>query len=191
VKLFLLGALVSAAPLLAQTAILQIKVVEGEGGVHPAGSRAGHLVVEVTDEVGRPVEGATVGFQLPEDGPSGVFATGLRSEIGMTDARGRAGVRNFRVNRLPGPFEIRVTAAKDSVRAGMLSRQYVAGAKGSVAGTPSGSSRRKWYIIAAVAAGVAASGAVVSSGGSTPAPAAVPAPPPLSIGAPSISIGKP
>ena len=46
---------------LAQVAILQIKVVEGEGAVHPPGARSPRpLTIEITDETGRPVPGAAV-----------------------------------------------------------------------------------------------------------------------------------
>jgi hypothetical protein len=158
-------------------------------------SRSGNsLVVEITDEIGRPVAGATVSFQLPEDGPSGVFATGLRTEVAMTDGQGRAAVRNFRVNSVPGPFEIRVTAAKDGVRAGMLSRQYIAGVDARK--TTAKRSRTKWLVLAGMAAGVAAAGVAVGPGGGNsqgapPAPPAV-SPPAISIGAPThVSIGAP
>jgi hypothetical protein len=190
VKLRLVAAV--AFPLIAasQTAVLQIKILEGEGGVHIAGSRSSSpLTVEVTDEAGKPVENVTISFQLPEDGPSGVFATGLRSEVAVTDARGRASVRNFRVNRVAGAFEIRVTAARDSARAGMLSRQYISG--GSRAAGAAGRSRKKWYYLAAVAAGAAIGGVAASSGAAAPAPSASPTPPPLTVGAPTVSIGRP
>ena len=57
-------------------AIVQIKVIEGEGAVYAVGSRATRgIAIQVTDETGRPVEGASVSFRLPDDGPSGSFAT--------------------------------------------------------------------------------------------------------------------
>jgi hypothetical protein len=177
-----------------QSLLLQIKTIEGEGAVRAPASRSGNsLVVEITDEIGRPVPDATVSFQLPDDGPSGVFATGLRTEIAMTDAQGRAAVRNFRANALPGPFEIRVTAAKDGVRAGMLSRQYIAGTEGVARGEGK-RSRKKWMILAGIAAGAAVAGVAAGSGsGAAHAPAPPPASPPtLTIGAPvEIAIGAP
>jgi hypothetical protein len=157
-------------------------------------SRAGNsLAVEITDEIGRPVPDATVSFQLPEDGPSGVFATGLRTEVAMTDSQGRAAVRNFRVNTLPGPFEIRITAAKDGVRAGMLSRQYIAGIEAG-GRAEAKRSRKKWMVLAGIAAGVAVAGvAAGSGGGAARAPASPPVAPPVpTIGAPvEITIGAP
>jgi hypothetical protein len=194
VKLFFLVAVICVPPVWGQTAILQIEVVEGEGAVHPFGGRSHTpITVRVTEEGGRPVPGATVSFQLPEDGPSGVFATGLRSEIGLTDAQGRITIRNMRLNRVSGPFEMRITAAKDEVRAGLLSRQYIAASNQPHAK----SSRKKWFAVAAIAASAAAGGAVAMRGGgttgptSTPTPPAPPPPGPPVIGPPTISIGRP
>src|SRR5712692_3112741 len=86
---FLTGALVIVWPCLAmaQVASLQIKIIEGEGAVHEAGSRQSRpLTVEVTDEIGTPVAGAAVSFLLPDDGPGGVFSNQF-----ITDARSRSG----------------------------------------------------------------------------------------------------
>jgi hypothetical protein len=177
-----------------QSLLLQIRTVEGEGAMRAPDSRSGNsLAVEITDEIGRPVPDATVSFQLPEDGPSGVFATGLRTEVAMTDSQGRAAVRNFRVNTLPGPFEIRITAAKDGVRAGMLSRQYIAGIEAG-GRAEAKRSRKKWMVLAGIAAGVAVAGvAAGSGGGAARAPASPPVAPPVpTIGAPvEITIGAP
>ena len=89
----------------AQPAMLKVTLVEGEGAVYPAGSRATRgVTVKVTDETGRPVEGATVSFSLPSDGPGGVFASGARTEIATTHADGGAAVWGMQWNRMPGPF---------------------------------------------------------------------------------------
>ena len=56
---------------MAQVAILQIQVTGGEGSVHAPGARdARAIAVVVTDETGRPVDGAAVSFHLPDQGPS-------------------------------------------------------------------------------------------------------------------------
>ena len=89
-----------AAASFAQIAILQIKVVEGEGAVHFPGARnLRPFSVEVTDETGRPVTGAAVSFHLPVSGPSGTFANGLRTEIVITDSHGHASLRGLQANR--------------------------------------------------------------------------------------------
>ncbi len=182
--------LLPGAPARAQVAILQIQVVEGEGAVHVPGSRTPHpLIVQVTDETGKPVAGASVSFHLPGDGPGGAFTNGLRTDVETTDARGRATARGIQFNRSGGRFEVRIFASKEQARAGMVSLQYVADA-GSPAALAHTGSRKKWIgIIAGLAAGGAAGGILAGRSGSPSAPAAAPAT--LTIGAPTISVGKP
>ena len=177
----------------AQVAILQIQVVEGDGGVHAPGARGVRpLTVEVTDETGHPVPRAAVSFHLPEDGPGGVFPNGLRTDVVTTDERGRASLRGWQLNRLPGPFQIRITASKEQATAGLVSFQYITGPSGGTAaqtasaGSGGGHPRAKWLAIAVLAGGGAAAGMVVTRRG-TPAPAAASN---LNIGSPSITVGK-
>lgn len=184
--------LASGAP--AQVAILQIQIVEGEGAVHLPGSRSGRpLTVEVTDETGKPVPEAAVSFHLPEDGPGGMFASGLRTDVTTTDSHGRAAIRAFQANRTPGRFQIRIVASKEQARAGTVSFQYVAESKtGAAAGTSHG---KRWIVIGLAAGGGAAAALLAGRGGSAsaPPPAAqvTPAAPAFSIGNPAISVGKP
>jgi hypothetical protein len=166
-----------------QAAILQIRVTEGEGAVLPAGGRGARpIAVQVTDETGKPVEGAAVGFQLPDEGASGVFANGLRSELVLTDAEGRAAVRGMRWNRTSGPLQIRITASKGPARAGTIASAYVSD---TVAARRS---NRKWVVLG-IAAGAAAGGVAYglsrSDSGSSPQAA------PPRIGVPVITIGAP
>ncbi len=103
---------------------LQLKVVEGEGAEYRPGTKATRgVTVLVTDEGGKPVANAVVSFRLPETGPSGVFNSGLRSEIVTTDADGRATVSGMQWNSSPGPVSLRITAMKDQARAGIISTQ--------------------------------------------------------------------
>lgn len=186
---FLARALVLALPctVLAQIAVLQIKVLEGEGAVHTAGSRAMRpLTVAVSDETGRPVPGASVSFLLPDEGPGGMFESGLRTELAITDTNGRASVRNLRLNRTPGPFEIRISVVKEQVRAGMVSFQYISDVKGGAPARATSRLRRKWLILLLAAAGGGiAAGTLGGSDGSAAAG------PPLSVGTPTITVGKP
>ena len=189
----------------AQIAVLHIRVIEGEGAINPAGSHnARPLTVEVTDETGRPVEGASVSFHLPEEGPSGTFGNGLRTDVTVTDGRGRANLHTMQLNRTPGRLAIRIVASKENARAGMVSFQYIADPKdgtGPATSAKSGPSFMhgplKWVVAAAVAGGAAAAGVLLAGkSGSAPAPASAPSATTTSstgitIGSPSLSVGKP
>jgi hypothetical protein len=184
------------APALAQVAILQIRVIEGEGAVHLPGSRGTRpITVEITEETGKPIAGAAVSFHLPEDGPGGSFVNGLRTEVVVTDAHGRASLYGLLANRTPGRFQIRILASKEQARAGTVSFQYVAEPTGKAPAallkTPTG--RRKWIFVAAAVAGGAVAMAATRGGAASPAAAAPNAPssPTFNIGAPVITVGKP
>jgi hypothetical protein len=170
--------------------LLHIRVAEGDGSVHAVGSRD-HLplAVQITDETGRPVDTATVTFRLPEEGPGGVFPRGMRTEVVTTAADGNAVVQGMVWNRLPGAFQIRITAVKGQVRAGTVVSQYISDAPQAKA-VRAGSSRAKWLTIAAIGAGAAVGIAVGMAGSSQPSASASNVPPPY-IGAPTISIGAP
>lgn len=181
------------------TAILQLRVVDGNGEVYAVGSRATRgLTVEVTDETGAPVANATVSFQLPESGPGGVFSSGSRTEIVATRPDGRATVWGMRWNHTPGAFQVRITAVKDQVRAGAISSLYLSESAAPAAAGISGSGfevhhSHKWLYVGLAVAGAAAAGLAVghshtSSSSSTGSTAATPG---LSIGNPSIIIGGP
>jgi len=190
----------------AQALILQIKVLEGEGVVHTPGSRVARpLIVEITDETGKPVEHATVSLHLPDDGPGGTFLNGLRTDVGITDSAGHFVVPGIQWNRQPGRFQIRILASLEQAHAGMLSSQYIGeqgGRARTATATPSpskapaaraaSSGRTKWVVIAALLAAGATAGALngARSGTATPAPPAPPAAT-LTIGTPTITVGKP
>jgi len=215
-KQFFLRALVLLFPCaaMAQVAVLQIKILEGEGAVHPPGAHVSHpLTVEVTDENGRPVTGAAVSFQLPPEGAGGVFSNGLRTDLSITDNAGRAAIHAIQLNRTGGQFRIRITAVKEQARAGAISTQYIAEAGAVTAtataakpapGAPqpaarsgeitrtttrmSSGSHKKWIVLAAIAAGGGAAFLGISrasSSNSAPAASVV------SIGTPTITVGHP
>ncbi len=139
-KVFFGGALVFALPCAAmgQIAVIKIKVVVCECAVHPLGAHVSHpLTVEVTDEIGKPVSGAAVSFQLPPEGPGGLFSNGLRTDLVLTDASGRASIHAMQLNRSGGPFRIRIAAVKELARAGAISTQYIGVARAAVANVAS------------------------------------------------------
>ena len=80
--------------------------------------------------------GAAVSFHFPDQGPSGIFFNGLRTDVVISDGAGRATVRGFQLNHNHGPFQIRIMAAKDQARAGIISNQYVSDPKGGTSATP-------------------------------------------------------
>jgi hypothetical protein len=186
--LFLTGTLVAGA----QPVALRVTLVEGEGVVYPAGSRATRgVVVKVTDEAGRPVEGVTVSFSLSSDGPGGVFASGARTEVATTHADGGAAVWGMQWNRTPGPFAILITAVKGAARGGVTCSQSLA-----VAAVPAARQSRtgpgghKWlWITLAVVGGVAGAGVAAVAGGKTSTAASGSTA--IQIGAPTISLGRP
>lgn len=176
-------------------AILQIRVIEGEGAVYAINSRSARgLTVQVTDETGRPVAGAAVSFRLPESGPGGTFSGGLRAFVSLTGPDGRATVWGMRWNSSPGPVEIRITAKKEEARAGTVTSVYLsdkveASAGGSGRFTAS-HSHKKWLWIGAAIAGAAAGGFALSGRSSSSASTAGNAPMAPQIGAPTITVGS-
>lgn len=180
-------------------AILLIRIVEGEGAVYPIGSRATRgVTVQVTDETGKPVDNAAVVFRLPEDGPTGTFSSGMPTEVVPTGADGRANVWGMQWNRVTGPLEVRITAAKGQARAGTVCALYLSNAltnalsssepRPSKAGGWRG--HKKIWIGVGIAAAAFVGVAAVSSRG-TPSPAAAAGVNAPHIGTPSIIIGKP
>ena len=177
--------------------IVQLRVVEGEGITYRTGTRATRgLTVLVTDESGRPLDMASVSFRLPDQGATGTFSSGLRTEVVTTGPDGRASVWGMQWNKTSGTVEIHITAVKEQARAGIVSTQYLndsvtptAGGEGVFTASHGG---HKWLWIAAIA-GLAAGGgyagyALTRSGPSnSPNPAVAG----LSIGAPSITVGHP
>jgi hypothetical protein len=126
---------------------------------------------------------------MPEEGPGGTFQRGMRTEAITTAADGNAAVYGMLWNRLPGAFQIRITAVKGQVRAGTVVSQYISDTpQPKAAGV--GRSRKKWLAIAAVVGGGAVAGIAAARIGSSPAQASAPAPPPQ-IGMPTITVGKP
>ena len=175
--------------------ILQLRVVQGEGTVYAAGSRATRgVVVQVTDETGKPVEGATVSFRLPDQGPSGQFASGQRTEIVTTNASGQAEVWGMQWGRDTGAFEMRITAAVGDVRGSVVCPLYLSAAavltqsRDAAPEHKLGHSKTKLWIAIGLAA--AAGVAVVGVAGSK-APAAAAAAPGAQIGTPVISLVRP
>jgi hypothetical protein len=193
-------------------AILRIRVLEGEGSIHTSGTRSSQaIIVLLSDESGRQVEGASVSVRLPEEGPTGVFANGMRTEIALTGVDGRVTIRGIQWARDTGPVQIRITAIKGEARAGILSTQYITERSGGqrrsgpepAAGAAKPPvrldqpSRSKWVLLAVLIGGAAAGGVAAAAkggrsknGSQSSAPTAV-TQPSATIGNPTITIGRP
>jgi hypothetical protein len=192
-------AVLLAASALGQEA-LRVEVTDGAGAVVPAQALSSRrFAVAVKDAGGRPVPGATVHFRLPAEGPSGVFASGLRTESTVTGAQGEAVVYGIRWGAQPGRLEILVTAteggrrgeARIPVEVSATARMAREDRGNPSFRAPSGSKR--WVLWVAVGAGAAAGLAAAGGRGGNPQtyapPAAVVVTP--TIGTPTITIGKP
>ncbi len=206
------GLLAFPAPPGSNPSILQIRVLEGESVVHTAGARAIRpLTIQVTDETGKPVDGATVSFRLPEQGATGHFGNGLRSELVTSSEEGRAIAWGIQWDKAAGPVEIRITAAKGEARAGTITSLYLRepAAAGQLAqkiqtensreARIGGKPNWKWIALTALVAGAAAGGVAALTGASKaptfqqPFPSASPTTqqPTFSLGAPVLTVGKP
>ncbi|MEO5925313.1 MAG: hypothetical protein ABIR70_15940 [Bryobacteraceae bacterium] len=186
-----------ALPIWAQDpTALQLRVVQSEGAVYAAGSRATRgVIVEVTDETGNAVAGATVTFRLPDRGPSGQFASGNRTEIVSTGDDGRAEAWGMQWGSEAGALELRITAAKGATRGGVICGLFLSDApvlKSSLQPAPqkaSGSKKKIWITLAlAAAAGVAVIGVAGSQVPTAISPGTIES---VAIGSPSIVIGRP
>jgi hypothetical protein len=173
-------------------AILQIRVIEGEGVAYPLGGRATRgVTVQVTDETGRPIENASVSFRLPEEGPSGTFSNGSRLEIVTTKADGKAAAWGMQWNRTEGSFEIRITAVKGQARAGTVCAVYLSKATAETGSSSPVKLARshKWIWITLAVAGAAGAAVVAAALGGKASTPVGPTVTPTTIGTPTIVIG--
>jgi hypothetical protein len=178
--------------------IVQLKVLEGEGALYHTGSRATRgLTVLVTDETGQPIPNAAVSFRLPDEGASGVFSSGLRTEVVTTGPDGRASVWGMQWNKTAGPVEIRITAIKDQARAGIMSTVYLSAetaATPRIGGEGQFTAPRKGHgklILIGLIAGGAAAGLAFGRSQGVKNASATSASSGISIGGPSIIVGRP
>lgn len=152
--------LLLAASTDAQTPGIKIAVVEGQGAINNIQQhRAKEPVVQVTEDQ-KPVQGASVTFLLPDDGPSGVFGNGARMMTIQTDEKGQAVGRGLRPNQTAGRMQIRVTASFHGQTAGAVISQINA----EPAGATSGGNGKKFLILALIG-GAAAGGIAAALGG--------------------------
>jgi hypothetical protein len=128
---------------------LHITVVAGEGVTHNITQieKKGRYdpVVQVEDGNGKPIQGASVVFALPAQGPGGTFENSTATLVVTTDAHGRAVARGIRLNKLTGSFNIRITASYQGRSANASISQTTISAVIRANG-PFGVSKKSWVI---------------------------------------------
>lgn len=159
--------------LFGQDRALQVLVVEGDAAIlHPNQRSAPEIVVEVDDADTKPVEGATVVFFLPTQGPGGAFANGTNTLTVRTDAMGRATAYGMRPNNKTGVFQIRVSASYRGQTANTTVTQNIVTAS-AVSGTGGGMGfgTKAWIILGICGAAVAGAVIAATHKGSSGSPA--------------------
>jgi len=149
---------------------LHVVVLEGEGAINNVRApRAKEPVIRVEDANNQGVPGATVTFLLPERGAGAIFGDGGSSLTLITDDRGEAVARGLRANRMPGTFQIRISASKgDRNTTASISQTNV---------DPGSHGSSRLIAILAVAGGAAAAGAAMALRGGKSTSAATVTPP--------------
>jgi hypothetical protein len=100
---------------------IELRIVSGSGAeFQPGSQQKQRLVMQVVNQDERPLAGVAVTFQLPDDGPSGLFGNGQRSIVAFTNDEGEASITGVKWNNTSGPVSIRVTAVKGMAHAGTL-----------------------------------------------------------------------
>ena len=169
---------------------LEIKVLAGEGAFNDVKlRRAQNIQVEVDDQNGNPVKGATVAFRLPYAGAGGFFGQTDTVYTASTGTDGRAATEGLRPNGVEGRFNVAVRATYNG-----LTAQVVVAQSNTLAGGQVGSADRghKKYWILGLLGGAAAGGVLAATHhGGSPAPAAAPPATPTSISIGGISVGAP
>ena len=185
--------------------MIEIRVLSGADAPHRAGGRSRvPLVVQIVDATGKPAPGAAVSFLMPSEGPAGVFANGMSTEVLITGKDGKVTLRGIRWGPEPGEVALRIAAVKGRARAGTVVMLHLETPRtGAEPGAPAGGGPsvskpgKKWLLIGVIAAGAAAGGLVLGLAGSgappagTPAAAAAVQKPGVQVGAPTITIDKP
>jgi hypothetical protein len=120
----MVGLFVINLTLVAQDESLHVVVLEGDGAINNVRSpRAKQPLVRVEDAKNQGVPGAVVTFLLPASGAGAAFGDGGGSLTLTTDDRGEAVARGLHANRLPGTFQIRVSASTGGRTASALITQ--------------------------------------------------------------------
>ena len=160
--------------LLAQEGGLRVTVIEGDGQLVNIKRRINpEPVVEVRDANGNPVQGATVTFLLPNDGPGGTFANGTNTRTVTSDHQGRAAASGIHPNDKLGRFEIRVLASyHGQTGTAVIEQTNIVGSTSGAGGGGGGLGfgTRAWVILGICAGAVAGGVILATRGGSSKSP---------------------
>jgi len=158
------------------------------------------LVVQITDQNDRPVEGAEVIFRFPLQGPSATFPGGRTSQTTRTNSQGQAAAMNWMANSQTGHFDVHVTASYANLVGQttftMSNATKVTRTSATTVGTVTEKEKKNWFSPAWVKIAVIAGGAgaiigivLATRGGSHSTPA--PTPPTVTISPGTPSVGGP
>jgi hypothetical protein len=173
----------------AQEQGLRVLVVEGDAAtVNVRQRNAPPAVIEVDDANGARVEGASVTFYMPAQGPGGTFSNGTNTLTTKTDSSGRATAFGMHPNDLTGYYEIRVAASyRGQTGSATITRTNVVGISKSGGGGGGLGFGAKAWIILGVCAGVIAGAVIYATtrkGATTPNTGIVITPGSPTVGAP-------
>lgn len=169
---------------------LRIIVLQGEGAINNMVTHAGIApIVEVRDRNDRPLDGASVRFELPPTGTSAAFPAEQLTYTGRTNRQGQVGAPALMPNHQAGRFSINVTAMLgNSVGYAKIRQTNSDRVVAGVTTTAHKSNTWKW--LAVVGAGALVGGIVVATHGSSNTATVVPpttitlSPGPISVGTP-------
>jgi len=141
---------------------LRITIVSGEGARNVAQQIAAKpIIVRVDDGKGNLVEGATVVFTSPDNGPSGEFANDSRTFSVLTGRDGTANAGLYHPNEIQGSYHIQVRAEFQGRNASTIISQTNAA---------QGKGHKKLLAVIALAGAAAAATIAARSGGSSSSP---------------------
>jgi hypothetical protein len=150
---------------------LKIIVLEGNDAVNSITRNVAiPPVVEVRDADNRPIEGASVTFELPSSGPGAFFPGRVLTKTVITNSQGQAAATGLMPNGQAGSFDITVTAKFGNETRTTLIRQTNSTGEALLrAGKPSGFPWKKVLLISGGAAAAAVTAILLTrDGNSTP-----------------------
>jgi hypothetical protein len=104
---------------------LQLHVVDDPGRALANSTAAKGYILQVSDSSGNPISSAAVALRLPEEAPTGRFTDSLRAWVAYTNSAGIATFPAIHWLEGAGAVELRATAAKGSMHAGLVIQQQI------------------------------------------------------------------